>query len=169
MLEFYVYALIDPRTGLEFYVGKGKGNRIDHHEREARAGKHSVKCRIIREIEAAGLLVVKRRVAFLTDEQDAYDAETDLIRQIGLKNLSNVLPGGQRAWLDREALRASAIAAKEAKQDAKSVNSLKQWLVAASRWPNGCTIPGHRNADEMGAEFIALVRELLKTHDHAHA
>ena len=30
-LNYYVYALIDPRTNKVFYIGKGKGNRIYAH------------------------------------------------------------------------------------------------------------------------------------------
>lgn len=43
MTEFFVYDLIDQRDGGVFYVGKGKGNRPFHHEREALAGKRSRK------------------------------------------------------------------------------------------------------------------------------
>ena len=34
-LEWYVYALIDPRDGRLFYIGKGKGNRVFAHAHEA--------------------------------------------------------------------------------------------------------------------------------------
>ena len=30
-LNYYVYLLIDPRTGHPFYVGKGCGSRINNH------------------------------------------------------------------------------------------------------------------------------------------
>ena len=30
-LGWYVYRLIDPRTGFTFYVGKGRGDRVFHH------------------------------------------------------------------------------------------------------------------------------------------
>jgi len=30
-IKYYVYILIDPRNGEIFYVGKGKGNRINDH------------------------------------------------------------------------------------------------------------------------------------------
>ena len=34
-LQYYVYRLIDPRTGQTFYVGKGKGNRVFAHVNDA--------------------------------------------------------------------------------------------------------------------------------------
>ena len=34
-LAYYVYALIDPRDNRIFYIGKGKGNRIFQHAKDA--------------------------------------------------------------------------------------------------------------------------------------
>jgi len=34
-LQYYIYALIDPRDGKIFYVGKGKGNRVFDHAKSA--------------------------------------------------------------------------------------------------------------------------------------
>jgi hypothetical protein len=60
-LGFYVYRLVDPRTGNTFYVGKGKGNRVFEHAH----GKVSAnefgdeqlepKLGVIRDIRFAGL------------------------------------------------------------------------------------------------------------------
>ena len=38
-LQYYVYFLLDPFSGLPFYVGKGKGNRVFNHLAEAKEGK----------------------------------------------------------------------------------------------------------------------------------
>lgn len=48
----------------------------------------------------------KEFLAFFCDEQAAYDHETDVIDEIGLANLTNVLPGGQKAWERRQKERA---------------------------------------------------------------
>jgi hypothetical protein len=93
-VSYYVYELIDPRDKSVFYVGKGTGKRIDHHELEARRGRVSRKCDRIREIESAGLLVAKRKVKQFSDEVEAYLFEADHIEALGLHNLTNVLPGG---------------------------------------------------------------------------
>jgi hypothetical protein len=94
-MRFYVYALIDPRNGQTFYIGKGQGARMHHHEREARSGRLSRKCDRIREIWAAGLEVEKRKVEQFDCEQSAYDYEEQLIEEIGLANLTNLVHGGR--------------------------------------------------------------------------
>lgn len=99
---FYVYHLIDPRCGSVFYVGKGQRDRVAAHEAEAKAGSEHPKCQRIREIWACGMQVVRKQVKKFKDEQAAYDYEADEIRRIGLKNLTNIAPGGgsvRKDWL----------------------------------------------------------------------
>lgn len=93
--RFYVYDLIDPRDGSIFYVGKGRGQRINDHERDARAGKQSSKCDRIREIWAAGHQVSKRIVKQFDMEAAAYAFEAQRTMDIGLENLTNEKLGGQ--------------------------------------------------------------------------
>lgn len=59
VLRYYVYALRDPRNGRVFYVGKGIGDRINAHAREAGKDPESerAKLRTINEIEASGAQV----------------------------------------------------------------------------------------------------------------
>lgn len=59
VLRYYVYALRDPRNGRVFYIGKGIGDRINAHVREAGKNPESerAKLRTITEIEAGGLRV----------------------------------------------------------------------------------------------------------------
>ena len=94
MAEYYVYELIDPRNNKPFYVGKGKGNRIDAHEKEAAKGVCSEKCNLIRELQQNNISLIKRKVAYFGKEQDAYNFEKKHIDSIGLHNLTNVVPGG---------------------------------------------------------------------------
>lgn len=97
MSRFYVYTLTDPRDGEIFYVGKGSGNRIAHHEREAKAGGKSKKCDRIREIWADGRKVIRREVKRFADEREAYAYEAELIEQMAAQ-LTNQAPGGMGAW-----------------------------------------------------------------------
>lgn len=112
--QSYVYELIDPRDGAVFYVGKGKGDRILAHEREAAAGRVSRKCARIRDIWDAGLVVERRKVRSFADEQAAYDFEAALIETRGLHTLTNAKPGGGSPRsgpylsVDREEVRAFA-------------------------------------------------------------
>ena len=101
-MRFFVYDLIDPRSGETFYVGKGCGNRPQQHMAEARAGKKSKKCRLIREIESAGERVNVRIVSRHEVEEDAYAHEVERIAEIGLENLTNVLPGGRGGRMARD-------------------------------------------------------------------
>jgi hypothetical protein len=92
--KFYVYTLAYP-DGTIFYVGKGTKNRIDGHEREAKRGKQSYKCNVIRKIWADGGQVVKT-IMFRTDiEEEAYQYEITLIEALGLKTLTNIASGGR--------------------------------------------------------------------------
>lgn len=86
----YVYLLIDPRDNKPFYVGKGKGDRITAHEKEARAGKASAKCIRIRQIWAADLAVRRVFDSEHTDERSAYAREQELIKaHVCLTNITH--------------------------------------------------------------------------------
>lgn len=96
--RWYVYELIDPRSGAAFYVGKGTKDRIAAHERAAADGKEcSEKVQRIKEIWAANLKVVRRHVAWFWNEQEAYDFEAARIDDYGLDALTNQTPGGGTA------------------------------------------------------------------------
>jgi len=58
-LGYYVYILIDPRNNKIFYVGKGKGNRINQHLLGTLNDKthETEKIKKIREIQNSGLEV----------------------------------------------------------------------------------------------------------------
>lgn len=96
--KWYVYELINPIDGKTFYVGKGSGNRIEHHEKEALKEVCSKKCNKIKHIWSLGFEIHRKKNALFWDEQAAYDHETDLIAEIGLQNLTNIMPGGQTAF-----------------------------------------------------------------------
>ncbi|SRR6266705_581884 len=95
----YTYTLSYPEDYLElekagtiFYVGKGTGNRIHQHEREARRGGKGYKCNVIRKIEALGGKVVKKILAHFSTHKEATWYEIALI--FFLPNLTNLTLGG---------------------------------------------------------------------------
>lgn len=90
-LEYYVYRLIDPRTGQTFYVGKGKNNRVFAHAYDALKdyeGENnfsdeqddliSAKIQRIRDIHNAGLEVIMVIHRWGMDEATAYEVESAL-------------------------------------------------------------------------------------------
>lgn len=94
-LGYYVYLLSDPRTNKVFYVGKGKGNRINSHLLGAleESTKETEKIQMIREIQSSGLEVVLTVLRHGLTEKEAFEVECSLIDYIGLTNLTNIVNG----------------------------------------------------------------------------
>ena len=90
--KWYVYELINPIDGNPFYIGKGCGNRMNSHEREAKKGSFSKKTQIINNIWDSGLDVSKRVIAVFWCEKAAYKLERELITSD--KDLANIANGG---------------------------------------------------------------------------
>ncbi len=94
-LGYYVYILSDPRTNKAFYVGKGRGNRINSHLLGAleENTKETLKIRTIREIQAAGLEVGLTILRHGLSEREAFEVESAIIDVFGLENLTNIVTG----------------------------------------------------------------------------
>jgi hypothetical protein len=95
--DCYVYELAYPESmgGVTFYVGKGRYDRINQHERDARNGVQSPVCNIIREIWSYGEQIVKRKVLEGLDKREARVRERERIFSYGISKLANRLPGRQ--------------------------------------------------------------------------
>ena len=122
---FYVYELIDPRDNQPFYVGKGKGNRIDAHEKEAHSGVVGLKCDYIREIWEAEGEVIKKKVKTFSNEDKAYKFEAEHIESVGIDNLTNIVPGG---WGGRMSTNSKYFGSKQEARDSiqRIARGLKQ-------------------------------------------
>lgn len=99
-LEFYVYALIDPRNNQYFYIGKGKEKRYTSHFEKRKNTDNSLKDDRIREIEIQGNKVQIQLLFTNLDEQTAYDLEKIIIYKLGRISfsegiLTNLVPGGK--------------------------------------------------------------------------
>ena len=93
--DYYVYRLIDPRTGHTFYVGKGIGNRVFQHAKAAiKLKKHedeaSEKIAQINAIKNAGLEVIHIIHRSGMTENESLEVEAALIDvYAGLTNIQS--------------------------------------------------------------------------------
>jgi len=95
-LQYYVYALIDPRNNEIFYVGKGTGDRIFDHEKEKGFDTDNTKVCRINDIKNSGNEVKKIIVLYGLAEKEAFVAEAtmiNLIKYITPADLTNVVSG----------------------------------------------------------------------------
>lgn len=157
-MTYYVYALIDPRDGQPFYIGKGKGNRSEAHEKEARAGKRSRKCDRIRNIWADGKEVGRRIVETFDDEDAAFDREISMIASIGLEQLTNVLPGGQGKSCPRMTPD-QIIARLKERRLAPKIKAI------AERFVLDAVFPLERDGRELGRAFMSALRAIINGDD----
>ncbi len=100
-MQYYVYQLIDPQTEEIFYIGKGSGQRMYQHVKDA---KHPTYCyrsihRKIQSIFTRGQSVKYNKIICET-EQQAFELEQRLIQEVGRKDLKlgtlcNLTDGGE--------------------------------------------------------------------------
>jgi len=112
VLKWYVYRLVDPRTGLTFYVGKGCGNRVFAHIRDANPltdgdedDEDSLKLRTIRGIRRAGLEPLHVIHRHGLSEEVAFEIEGALMDAYpGLTNIMGGHGNGERGCRHAEEL-----------------------------------------------------------------
>lgn len=97
-LNYYVYALIDPRSKKVFYIGKGKGNRIYAHVEASELvdTKEVLKIATIRAIKAAGKEVQHVVIRHGLTESEAFAVEASVIdytKNVQKINLTNLVDG----------------------------------------------------------------------------
>lgn len=94
-MKYYVYQLIDPNSNKPFYVGKGTGNRAWSHNAFKDHNNNPHKDNYVKKLHLQDTEPIVKIVEYFNDEQDAYRFEAELTESIGLKNLTNMVVGGQ--------------------------------------------------------------------------
>jgi hypothetical protein len=100
---FYIYAYIDPNTNLPFYIGKGKGNRKNHHLNKTSSKKENKdKWETICSLTETGTPpIIKVLEDGIVNETMAYNREDYYILSYGRKGfeeggiLTNKTIGGK--------------------------------------------------------------------------
>lgn len=110
---YYVYAYIDPRTNLPFYIGKGKGERkLDHLSENQSKKENREKFAIIKELQSLNLQpIITELESNIKSELLAYDREDFYILKYGRRGidpngiLTNKTIGGKHPpvpnWTDQ--------------------------------------------------------------------
>lgn len=95
-LQYYVYALVNPKTNIPFYIGKGNGNRVFMHKEDALNGdEKTLKLDTIRALKEQGLSVNHIIIRHGLTEKESFEVEASLIDfgdYFGF-NLSNIVQG----------------------------------------------------------------------------
>lgn len=89
-LKWYVYLYLDPRTGVPFYVGKGKDNRVFAHMGDT---KDTEKVRVISDLKKLGLKPVLELLKYGMTEEQALLVESTAIDLVALSKLTNEYHG----------------------------------------------------------------------------
>lgn len=175
-LGYYVYALIDPRDSCIFYIGKGKGNRINHHLLGALEEKtvETDKIKCIREIQHLGLEVCLEIIRHELTEKEAFEVECALIDLIGLKNLTNI-QGGHYAN-ERGRMKLDDIKIKYEAEKIKGFDEPMMLININRRFRPGMTVEDYYNATKdhwmvsrakassypyVASVFVGIIREVF--------
>jgi hypothetical protein len=158
--RYYVYELIDPRSSLPFYVGKGTGKRAWAHAGNERAGRepNPHKAEILGQLRRAGLAVEVRIVQDGLSETEAFSAERRRI--YALRGTLTNASKGQQSPTDRSRLWATNMladikpfdvwrrAARPTEHDIEMYWAVKRGFeeIAANGWTGGIFIPLSRAA-----------------------
>lgn len=103
-LNYYVYALVNPRDKRIFYIGKGSGDRVFRHAEDSlNENDDSLKLSTIRDIHSSGFEVEYYIIRHNLSEEEAYLVESTIIDLLTYEafNRENILTNvvkGHHQW-----------------------------------------------------------------------
>ena len=81
---YYVYYLVNPETGIPFYVGKGKGNRCYQHFKDTLEKSRNKRLTgHIKKLREQGIEPIAIKFKENLIEEDAYNLEEEKIKEFG--------------------------------------------------------------------------------------
>lgn len=161
---YYVYLLLDPRSGEPFYVGKGKSHRATSHLMKSSLRSRSLKNNTIKSIIKEGKLPEIQYYATNLMEDKALQLEHQLILQYGRRDLNtgilcNHTDGGEGFGIRRcftPEHRAKLSAMRTLNNLTNNPSKTSEWQAQKSKMQKGRPSPmqGKRHTPESIAKML---------------